>query len=94
MIDGNKREYNSDRRRKLFFHFKPPFIQALTIRENITPIGDGNNICINIYKLNKGSIRENITPIGDGNFKIPCFSQKRRVFLIIRENITPIGDGN
>ena len=62
----NKREYNSDRRRKQL----KKYLITLTneIRENITPIGDGNTlptfiILFTILIL----IRENITPIGDGN---------------------------
>ena len=62
----NKREYNSDRRRK---RHTIDGIQGyiFEIRENITPIGDGNDK----YLLNAlychNLIRENITPIGDGN---------------------------
>ena len=44
-------------------------LQEPLIRENITPIGDGNNLeVLNTYKLLLYVfIRENITPIGDGN---------------------------
>jgi len=38
----NKREYNSDRRRKLETIKKLLAVSTTTIRENITPIGDGN----------------------------------------------------
>ena len=62
-----KREYNSDRRRKLILFLAVCGIQI--IRENITPIGDGNKIkYLNMFiELNLILIRENITPIGDGN---------------------------
>ena len=61
----HKREYNSERRRKLtnFTTSKIP----IYIRENITPRGDGNE---KFYKLASSAnykIRENITPRGDGN---------------------------
>ena len=60
----DKREYNSDRRRKLYFLASPKL--EFLIRENITPIGDGNYFYI--FQLSCYSyIRENITPIGDGN---------------------------
>ena len=64
----NKREYNSDRRRK----YSPAEIEAKIfkiIRENITPIGDGNlpAPCTSSVAVTP-IIRENITPIGDGNF--------------------------
>ena len=38
----NKREYNSDRRRKLSGDLKAIKMKKKKIRENITPIGDGN----------------------------------------------------
>ena len=62
----NKREYNSDRRRKsISFCLSDIF---LLIRENITPIGDGNPRLFNFQcPFNYNIIRENITPIGDGN---------------------------
>ena len=46
------------------------------IRENITPIGDGNVhiILIIIQIIITQSIRENITPIGDGNILNYSFS--------------------
>ena len=38
------------------------------IRENITPIGDGNSLEQGYFPRETGIyIRENITPIGDGN---------------------------
>ena len=44
------------------------------IRENITPIGDGNkNWKINQCFKRIFKIRENITPIGDGNHKLLFF---------------------
>ena len=65
-------------------------VSALNIRENITPIGDGNDKLLQATLIERPLIRENITPIGDGN-SIPCILQ---IVLSIRENITPIGDGN
>ena len=65
------------------------------IRENITPIGDGNFKLLYFYLAESiGLIRENITPIGDGN-SIVCHKYASKVFSVtISENITPIGDGN
>ena len=65
-ISKNKREYNSERRRKLDF-ITVDYLQLLRIRENITPRGDGNEneIACNHSEINQ--IRENITPRGDGN---------------------------
>ena len=40
----------------------------MQIRENITPIGDGNSINDILTSILCQQIRENITPIGDGNF--------------------------
>ena len=62
------------------------------IRENITPIGDGNIINKESDKTVALTIRENITPIGDGNlyYHIHYYI----IIWKIRENITPIGDGN
>ena len=62
----NKREYNSERRRKLNYKgFEKITFQE--IRENITPRGDGNFNVVS-SKENGKIIRENITPRGDGNF--------------------------
>ena len=61
------------------------------IRENITPIGDGNLIKFLSITVLSCLIRENITPIGDGNHKLQILAI---LFYLIRENITPIGDGN
>ena len=64
----NKREYNSERRRKrkrvIYW-----IIRGIdNIRENITPRGDGNNRWLNLHQNKvKKRIRENITPRGDGN---------------------------
>ena len=64
----NKREYNSERRRKPINFIS--FMNGKTnhIRENITPRGDGNfKVSPNNIKSNF-FIRENITPRGDGNY--------------------------
>ena len=63
------------------------------IRENITPIGDGNFYRSSTIYSFSIMIRENITPIGDGNpiYTSAITSANK---LLIRENITPIGDGN
>ena len=42
----------------------------MRIRENITPIGDGNFFVTLAIKTLLILIRENITPIGDGNNSI------------------------
>ena len=44
----NKREYNSERRRKLILLISSPNKPDIIIRENITPRGDGN------YKTARG----------------------------------------
>ena len=44
----NKKEYNSDRRRKHDLLFRKEF--TVQIRKNITPIGDGNTC---FYKLHR-----------------------------------------
>ena len=67
-FDDNKREYNSERRRKLIIIASAFAFSTYGIRENITPRGDGN--CIISYNFTQASyflIRENITPRGDGN---------------------------
>ena len=66
----NKREYNSDRRLKLTLNNILNKSNTKLIRENITPIGDGNLILVPNSFISKNNIRENITPIGDGNYKI------------------------
>ena len=43
---------------------------VITIRENITPRGDGNKIKANCVINILPRIRENITPRGDGNLII------------------------
>ena len=40
LYSSHKREYNSDRRRKLSLVYQYKYL--VKIRENITPIGDGN----------------------------------------------------
>ena len=48
--------------------------EIMKIRENITPIGDGNH-CLGFHRVpqNIYLIRENITPIGDGNLLVQNF---------------------
>ena len=62
----NKREYNSERRRKQNMY--QTILISIVIRENITPRGDGNSSSLIYFPTHK-SIRENITPRGDGNYK-------------------------
>ena len=65
--EANKREYNSERRRKLTSPM-PGSILDVKIRENITPRGDGNYLNSSYpFNIFRNIIRENITPRGDGN---------------------------
>ena len=66
-------------------------VSLLTIRENITPRGDGN-LQILFHPNKRKPIRENITPRGDGNLNSPVLEAAENG--TIRENITPRGDGN
>ena len=64
----HKREYNSERRRKLILNVLYLHNHYSIIRENITPRGDGNFIEYTVASvLLLFKIRENITPRGDGN---------------------------
>ena len=95
IISIYKREYNSDRRRKFLSYQNIDSLRLLCkIRENITPIGDGNS-----------SSQYFIFPKNVALDKREYNSDRRRKFYIlvqffqsytneIRENITPIGDGN
>ena len=73
IVEKYKREYNSERRRKLK---SIPLITLsnLSIRENITPRGDGNKKYGMESLTKKEKIRENITPRGDGNPPQPNLS--------------------
>ena len=66
MNENNKREYNSERRRKPILNINDRYLRSKNIRENITPRGDGNILNF-IPFTSAGLIRENITPRGDGN---------------------------
>jgi len=63
----DKREYNSERRRKRFESAKQDSYLSKNIRENITPRGDGNGLAGVLNGRGVKNIRENITPRGDGN---------------------------
>ena len=92
MSKYNKREYNSERRRKHFFS-SLVVSNFFRIRENITPRGDGNLDFFQFLSMFPHLIRENITPRGDGNI-YKFFNSIAINSSIIRENITPRGDGN
>ena len=78
MNENNKREYNSERRRKLIIIYNYSKISTI-IRENITPRGDGNNILAQTFASGERVlIRENITPRGDGNLWLSFHYLKTR----------------
>ena len=88
----DKKEYNSDRRRKLITCKRNIKIELIKNKKEYN--SDRRRKLFSWYTSQHDyptSIRKNITPIGDGN---NCIQMTKQRIKIIRKNITPIGDGN